>query len=1024
MSKSKKTTTQQQSTVTPTNPGWVTGAVQGQQNLVDRLKGRDPTDFVAPSSPLQNMAFGLGGGLAERMQGGTTLDFESIMGTQPQSLSPIPSLYNPSGPSPQTVQTGGGRPAGQGFAPMQTGGGRPAGQGFAPMQTGGGRPAGQGLAPVQTGGGRPAKKNDGLSRTYGGSAPLGGGSPPPAPVMASLPTMTAGGSPLRTATAPGALDPVGIGLPQTTPQGTSINPLMGRNDGPNNFANSVFNPPDGGFFPQPGGGFFPQTGAPVPGGVIDGLGGETPEQQVGADPSLMGQVDPIGLGSPNPNDFFAGAGLLAAQAGLSGANTVGGVAGSYADTLGPAAGYNASGPARTAGYGASGPASADGYNASGLANVDGYNAAGPANVGGYGASGPASADGYDAAGRAAVDGYDASGRAATERAQTSLLSDPASYAASLVNAQGAGGPSTADLGGYGAAQGSAQSVGDLPTMQAAQISQADIDRFMNPYTDQVVDATNADMQDQFGQVRAAQAANAAGSGAFGGSRYGIREAQTEGELSRALGSTLGGLRSDGFNTALGYADRDTGRRQDANAANFGAESQRAFADASAQNQFGMANMDAENIARSFSADAGNRGLLANMDAQNTFSLTDADAANQANRANAGLLSDASRYGADAANEFDRLNQAAANQVGLFNAGEGNRSALDFAGRSDAAGQFSADAGNRAALDFTGRSDAAGQFSADAGNRSALDYAGRSDTAGQFGADAGNRAALDFAGRSDTAGQFGAAEGNRAALDYAGRQDQAGAFGADAGNRSALDFAGRQDQAGAFGADAFNRSSLDFAGRRDNAGQFNAGESNRFGLSQFDANNQANFRNSDALNDMSRFNAGQQDSALMRQLSAAGLLGNLGSTIGSEDRANIGLLAGLGGQQRGIDSEYRNAEPTLVQLLASLQAQQPYNLFQGQNTTGTGTSTERTSDPMTTIGQGVQAGALLFSDARLKRNIETLGYDAKGRRWTEYEYVWGGPRQVGVIAQEIAATDPQAVAVDKASGFLMVNYGAL
>lgn len=965
MSKKKTTTTQQQQTVTPTNPAWVTGAVQGQQDLVNRLKDRDPTDFVAPASPLQNMAFGLGGGLAARMQGGTTLDFEGLMGTQPQPSSPIPTLYNPNGLASQTIQTGGGRPAGRGVAP-----------GGAMLPTGGSGGVRRGTVPA--------------------SDPTGGGSPPPAPSVqgsqprqAVAPMQTGGGSPLQTASAP---TPLGGGSPPAPPalSGTPENPLNARNDAPNGFAGSIFG--------QNGSGFFPQTGVSIPGGIIEATGGETPEQQAGVDPSVFGQVDPMALGSPNPNDFFAGAGLLAGQAGLAGANTVGGVAGSFADTLGPASGYGASGPATAGGYRASGPASA----------------------GGFMASGPAAAGGYDAAGRAAIERATASqgqagGAAGVERANASLLGDPRLYEASLAGARGAdaisaGSGERVNLGGYNAVTGQAARIGDLPTFEAAQMTEADIQRFMNPYLSDVVDTTLADFDENAGVVRARQAANAAGAGAFGGSRFGVREAQTEGELGRGRASTAAGLRADAFNTALSAAGDDVGRRQQAGLANFSLLGERAFADAAAENQFGLANVDAQNRAAAFGADAANTGQLANQDVDSRFRLADADAANRAemfsadaaNRAsltNAGLLTDAAAYGANAANEFDRLNQAAQTQVGLANADAFNRSSLDAARRGDAMTFANMDAANRAAL-----------ANSDAFNRSELDAAGRADAAGAFGADAANRSALDFAGRSDAAG----------------------AFGADAANRSALDFAGRADAAGAFGADALNRSLLDYAGRTDSAGQFKAGQENQFALNQFDANNQANFRNADALNTTSRFNAGQQDNALIRQLQAAGLLGDLGSTIGSEDRANIGLLAGLGGQQRSIDSEFRNAEPTLVQLLASLQAQQPYQLFQGQNTTESGTTTERIRDPMGTLGSALVAGGsvipngagkILFSDARLKRNIETVGYDAAGRRWAEYEYVWGGPRQIGVIAQEVAMTDPHAVTLH-GSGYLMVNYGAL
>jgi hypothetical protein len=66
-----------------------------------------------------------------------------------------------------------------------------------------------------------------------------------------------------------------------------------------------------------------------------------------------------------------------------------------------------------------------------------------------------------------------------------------------------------------------------------------------------------------------------------------------------------------------------------------------------------------------------------------------------------------------------------------------------------------------------------------------------------------------------------------------------------------------------------------------------------------------------------------------------------------------------------------------------------------------------------LGTAAQ-GAFMFSDKRLKKNIKPLGDG-----WYEYEYIWGGPRQVGVMAQE----NPHAVHTDP-SGFLMVDYGRL
>ena len=81
-----------------------------------------------------------------------------------------------------------------------------------------------------------------------------------------------------------------------------------------------------------------------------------------------------------------------------------------------------------------------------------------------------------------------------------------------------------------------------------------------------------------------------------------------------------------------------------------------------------------------------------------------------------------------------------------------------------------------------------------------------------------------------------------------------------------------------------------------------------------------------------------------------------------------------------------------------------------------------------IGAGANAyasnpGAFSFSDMRLKTNIERVGDDPRGFGVYDFDYVWGGERQRGVMAQEVLDVIPDAVATHE-SGYLMVNYGAL
>lgn len=151
----------------------------------------------------------------------------------------------------------------------------------------------------------------------------------------------------------------------------------------------------------------------------------------------------------------------------------------------------------------------------------------------------------------------------------------------------------------------------------------------------------------------------------------------------------------------------------------------------------------------------------------------------------------------------------------------------------------------------------------------------------------------------------------------------------------------------------------------------------------------------------------------RNLSAAGLLGNLGSAQGADTRSNLGLMAGLGETQRGIDANYRTAELSMLQALGSLYGQGQYGLFNGQNTTGKTTTTD---DPglLSKVGQGAQTAAslaALFSDRRLKRNIVALGSG-----WYVYNYLWSDDVEVGVMADE----QPHAVTTGP-GGFAMVDY---
>lgn len=104
-------------------------------------------------------------------------------------------------------------------------------------------------------------------------------------------------------------------------------------------------------------------------------------------------------------------------------------------------------------------------------------------------------------------------------------------------------------------------------VSAGSFLDANIDRYMNPYIQNVERQAMSRLDDQRLLSQSANADQAAASGAFGGSRHGIREALTDAETSRSMGELSANLRNQGFNTASGLAMQDFDRRMQADLAN-------------------------------------------------------------------------------------------------------------------------------------------------------------------------------------------------------------------------------------------------------------------------------------------------------------------------------------------------------------------------------------------------------------------------------------------------------------------------
>lgn len=113
-------------------------------------------------------------------------------------------------------------------------------------------------------------------------------------------------------------------------------------------------------------------------------------------------------------------------------------------------------------------------------------------------------------------------------------------------------------------------------------------QYMDPYTGEVIDATLGDIERNRGDVQNQIRLRQAAEGAFGGSRSGVEASLTNRDFARQAAATAAGLRSQGFNTALGFNAADQNRElagSTASAANATAASM-----ANAQN-----NLQAQNL---------------------------------------------------------------------------------------------------------------------------------------------------------------------------------------------------------------------------------------------------------------------------------------------------------------------------------------------------------------------------------------------------------------------------------------------
>jgi len=274
------------------------------------------------------------------------------------------------------------------------------------------------------------------------------------------------------------------------------------------------------------------------------------------------------------------------------------------------------------------------------------------------------------------------------------------------------------------------------------------------------------------------------------------------------------------------------------------------------------------------------------------------------------------------------------------------------------------------------------------------------------------------------------------------------------NERAREIAGVSDAQHAAAAGAFGGSRSGVLSAQTNEAYDRNNQTNIAALNSANYNQAQSAAATDAAthNQVGEFNSGQNINAQQstignqiasntQQLSAAGQLQTANNNALGTATTQAGILGAVGdAQQAQHQTELTNAYNayTQGQQLTVAQQQllnQALGLVPNQqtvNSSGTSDTTQKTTpgigDILSGVGslaQGAGAARTAFSDMRLKSDIVPLWQDTKGRNWYSYRYNWEpeGTYHEGVMAQEILASDPDAVHVHD-SGFFMVDYSKL
>jgi hypothetical protein len=205
---------------------------------------------------------------------------------------------------------------------------------------------------------------------------------------------------------------------------------------------------------------------------------------------------------------------------------------------------------------------------------------------------------------------------------------------------------------------------------AAQANMDDISRYMNPYTQNVTRNTLADLETGRQNAIRQISQQASAAKAFGGSRQGVVEAQTNIGFGDTAGKLLAQLNEQAYNNAMNAQQQDLARQQQAAMQNAAQRTSASQFGAGAVNQAQLSNAASRNAMAQFNANLLQQAALANQGAGLAGAQFRLGAANQLGNLGAqqqGLRMSGAQAAMQAGGARQQLEQArldAARNIGL------------------------------------------------------------------------------------------------------------------------------------------------------------------------------------------------------------------------------------------------------------------------------------------------------------------------------------------------------------------------